>query len=182
MDIACGETNQGALILNPPLNRESVEPGTTTYAYSGKKLNSTSNTLFDCLENWDYWANTLVPNVAQALYDAGLDYDSIMEMFDGQYADAWCEAMYNESGNFKYIQNGGGDWLKWLHGSRTSHRHWWISTSMNYYDAKWSCGAFNSHRVRIFTDKKRNSDLNDPDIITIKPTSDTFIKIANLEG
>jgi len=30
----------------------------------------------------------------------------------------------------------------WLQGARTSHRHWWLKTSMDYYDARWTCGDF----------------------------------------
>ena len=179
MDIAAGNTNQGALVLDPPLDRNSLEPGTTTYAFSGKST-TTSNTLWDCLENWAYWSETVVPAVAKALYEAGLTYDNIIDMFDKQYAEAWPEAMYNQSGYFKYIESGGSDWLAWLQGSRTSHRHWWISTSMNYYDAKWSCGSFNEHRIRIFADKAINPAGTD--IITIKPSSDTFFKVAQQEG
>lgn len=179
MDIALGNTNQGALVLDPPLTRQSFEPGTTTYAFSGKSA-TTSNVLWDCLEGWEYWSETVVPNVAQALYEAGLTYDNIIKMFDEEYAEAWSETMYNQSGYYKYIENGGSDWLAWLQGSRTSHRHWWISTSMNYYDAKWSCGSFNEHRVRLFVDKQINPVGTD--IITIKPTANTFFKIAQQEG
>ena len=179
MDIALGNTNQGQLIFNPPIDRNSYEPGTTTYAFSGRSQ-KTSNVLWDCLENWNYWSDTIVPDVAQALYTAGLTYDNIVEMFDEQYAERWPETMYNESGYFKYIENGGSDWLPWLQGSRTSHRHWWISTSMNYYDAKWSCGSFNEHRIRIFADKEINPAGTD--IVTITPTSHTFFKFAIAEG
>lgn len=179
MDIALGNTNQGALVLNPPMDRNTMEPGTTTYAFSGRS-STTSNVLWDCLEAWDHWSNIIVPNVAQALYEAGLNYDNIIKMFDEQYAEAWSESMYNKSGMFKYIESGGSDWLPWLQGSRTSHRHWWISTSMNYYDAKWSCGSFNQHRVRLFADKAINPVGTD--IVTIKPTSNTFFKIAQQEG
>ena len=179
MDIALGNTNQGALVLNPPMDRSTLEPGTTTYAYSGRST-TTSNVLWDCLEAWTYWSETIVPAVAQALYAAGLNYDNIIQMFDDEYAEAWSESMYNQSGYFKYVENGGADWLAWLQGSRASHRHWWISTSMNYYDAKWSCGSFNEHRIRIFADKAINA--TGTDIVTIKPTSDTFFKIAQQEG
>lgn len=179
MDIALGNTNQGALVLNPPMTRNSFEPGTTTYAFSGKS-ETTSNVLWDCLESWTYWSETVVPIVAQALYNAGLNYNNIIKMFDEEYAEAWSESMYNQSGYFKYVENGGVDWLAWLQGSRESHRHWWISTSMNYYDAKWSCGSFNEHRIRIFADKAINPVGTD--IVTIKPTSDTFFKIAQQEG
>ena len=179
MDIALGNTNQGALILNPPMTRNTMEPGTTTYAYSGKST-TTSNVLWDCLEAWEYWSDTIVPNVAKSLYNAGLSYNNVIKMFDDEYANAWSESMYNNSGYFKYIESGGADWLAWLQGSRASHRHWWISTSMNYYDAKWSCGSFDEHRIRIFADKAINPVGTD--IVTIKPTSDTFFKIAQQEG
>lgn len=179
MDIALGNTNQGALVLNPPLTRDSVIPGTSTKAFSGRG-ESTSNFMWDCLEAWDYWINTLVPEVAGALYDAGLTYDNVSKMFDENYSDKWAESLYNEAGFFKYIRNGGGDYLPWLQGSRESHRHWWLSTSMNYYDAKWSCGTFKDRRVVLFVDKGISSEGTD--LLTIKPTSSTFFELSASGG
>lgn len=179
MDIALGNTNQGALVLNPPLTRDSVIPGTSTKAFSGRG-ESTSNFMWDCLEAWDYWANTLVPEVAEALYNAGLTYDNVSKMFDENYSDKWAESLYNEAGFFKYIKNGGGDYLPWLQGSRASHRHWWLSTSMNYYDAKWSCGTFKDRRVVLFVDK--GSSATGTDLLIIKPTANTFFEITASGG
>jgi len=178
MDIALGNTNQGQLAFDPPMTRDSLIPGTSNYAFSGRS-STTSNVLWDCLEAWDYWANTIVPKVAKALYKAGLTYDNITKMFDEEYVDKWSETIYNESGYFKYIENGGGGWLAWLQGSRTSHRHWWLSTSMNYYDAKWSCGEFEEHRIALFADKVAHES---GDIVTIKPTSNTFFKFTQNDG
>lgn len=179
MDIAMGNTNQGRLVLNPPLTRSSVIPGTSTKAFSGRG-DSTSNFLWDCLEAWDYWSKTLVPEVAEALYNAGLTYENASKMFDEEYSDKWSESMYNEAGYFKYIQNGGEDYLPWLQGSRASHRHWWLSTSMNYYDAMWSCGTFKSRRVVLFVDK----GLSQPgtDILSIKATSNTYFELTSSGG
>lgn len=179
MDIALGNTNQGALVLNPPLSRDSVIPGTSTKAFSGRS-ESTSNFMWDCLEAWDYWSNTLVPEVAEALYNAGLSYENVAKMFDENYSDKWAESLYNEAGFFKYIKNGGGDYLPWLQGSRASHRHWWLSTSMNYYDAKWSCGTFKNRRIVLFVDKGISS--SGTDIVTIKPTSSTYFEITASGG
>ena len=179
MDIALGNTNQGALVLNPPLTRDSVIPGTSTKAFSGRGA-STSNFMWDCLEAWDYWTDTLVPQVAEALYAAGLDYDNVINMFDGNYSDKWAESLYNEAGFFKYIKNGGGEYLPWLQGARTSHRHWWLSTSMNYYDAKWACGTFKEKRVVLFVEKGISSQGTD--ILTIKPTSHTFFELTANTG
>ena len=179
MDIAMGNTNQGSLVLNPPLTRTSFIPGTSTYAFSGRGA-STSNFLWDCLEAWDYWANTLVPEVAEALYNAGLTYEEASQMFDEEYSNKWAESLYNEAGFFKYIKNGGGEYLPWLQGSRMSHRHWWLSTSMNYYDAKWSCGTFKDRRVVLFVEK--GISQQGTDILTIKPTANTFFELMSNTG
>lgn len=180
VDIATGNKNTGGNAFDPPMTRDTRLPGdNTTWAFSGRS-ETTSNVLWDCLEAWDYWKDTVVPTVAQALYKAGLTYDKITEMFDKQYAEKWSETMYNESGYFKYIQYGGKDWLEWLQGSRTSHRHWWISTSMNYYDAKWSCGSFNDHRVYLGVDKVKHPVGTD--LVTIKPTTDTYFKFTQGDG
>lgn len=179
MDIALGNINQGLLVLLPPMTRDSMIPGTQNYAFSGRTA-TTSNVLWDCLEDWDYWMNTIVPKVSQALYKAGLNYDNITKMFDEDYVEKWSETIYNDSGYFKYIENGGSEWLAWLQGARTSHRHWWLSTSMNYYDAKWSCGEFNEHRISLFADKGENPVGTD--IVTIKPTSQTFFKFTQNDG
>lgn len=179
MDIALGNTNQGMLVFMPPMNRDTLIPGTQIYAYSGKS-STTSNVLWDCLEAWEYWSDIIVPKVANALYKAGLSYTAVSKLFDDEYVSKWSETIYNNSGYFKYIENGGNEWLAWLQGARTSHRHWWLSTSMNYYDSKWSCGEFNEHRIALFADKARTSAGTD--IVSITPTSDTFFKFTQNDG
>jgi hypothetical protein len=122
MDIALGNKNDGGIAFEPPIDRNTKLPGSvTTYAISGRSANNdgtiaTSNWLFDALEAWGYWMNTIVPEVADALYTAGLTYDNVTAMFDNEYAAKWCEIMYNESGFFKYVESGNGDptWLSWL--------------------------------------------------------------------
>lgn len=122
MDIALGNKNDGGIAYDPPIDRNTKLPGSvTTYAFSGRSDNqngtrATSNWLWDALEAWPYWANTVVPKVADALYNAGLSYDNVSKMFDDDYAAKWCEIMYNESGYFKYVESGKGDptWLSWL--------------------------------------------------------------------
>jgi hypothetical protein len=181
MDIALGNTNQGMLVFTPPMTRNTLIPGTSNYAFSGRTVGGTSNVLWDCLEAWDKWSDEIVPKVAKALYKGGLSYTAASKIFDSDYVEKWSETIYNESGYYKYILNGGSSWLAWLQGARTSHRHWWLSTSMNYYDAKWSCGEFEQHRIPFFADKS-SKDASDPnvvhDVITIKPTSNTFFKLT----
>jgi len=69
-------------------------------------------------------------------------------MFDDEYVEKWSETLYNESGHYKYIDAAQDPkWRLYLNGARTSHRHWWLSKSMNFYDAKWTCGNFKSHAI-----------------------------------
>lgn len=181
MDIALGNKNDGGIAYNPPIDRNTKLPGSiTTYAISGRSADSngnivTSNWLWDALEAWPYWANTIVPKTADALHEAGLSYNNVSEMFDENYANAWCETMYNKSGDFKYIQSRGTDneWLRWLQGARMTHRHWWLSTSMDYYDAKWFCGDYKNHSIYITANVSEGSNAK----INIIPNKSTYIVI-----
>lgn len=182
MDIALGNKNDGGIAYNPPIDRNTKLPGSiSTYAISGRSADVntgeivTSNWLFDALEAWPYWMNTLVPKVADALWSAGLRYNEISSMFDNEYAAKWCEVMYNESGFFKYIKSGKGDatWLSWLQGSRMTHRHWWLSNSMDYYDAKWFCGDYKNHFIYV----RANVTEGSHEYVRITPNKDTYIAV-----
>jgi hypothetical protein len=164
MDIALGNRNTGGIAFDPPIDRNTMMDSDTA-AISGKSRIDTnndkiadtmvSNWLFDALEAWSYWIETIVPKVADALYEAGLKYENVIDMLDNEYQNKWSESIYNESGLFKYVKNRqntddngnllpgfNDDWLAWLQGARTTHRHWWLKTSMDYYDAKWGVGEF----------------------------------------
>ena len=181
MDIALGNKNDGGIAYDPPIDRNTKLPGSvTTYAFSGRSDNqdgtrATSNWLWDALEAWPYWANTVVPKVADALYNAGLSYDNVSKMFDDDYAAKWCEIMYNESGYFKYVESGKGDptWLSWLQGSRMTHRHWWLSNSMDYYDAKWFCGDYKNHYIYLRANVTEGSNVN----ISITPNKSAYMSV-----
>ena len=181
MDIALGNKNDGGIAYDPPIDRNTKLPGSvTTYAYSGRSADEqgnivTSNWLWDALEAWPEWINKIVPTVADALYAAGLRYENVSSMFDDNYAAKWCEIMYNASGHFKYVDSNGGDtsWLKWLQGSRMTHRHWWLSNSMDYYDAKWFCGDYKNHFIYIRANVTEGSNQ----VISITPTKNTYMTI-----
>ena len=191
MDIALGNRNTGGIAFNPPIDRNTMMD-TTTGAISGKSVIDTnndeipdttvSNWLFDALEAWPYWMNTIVPKVADAMYKQGLTYTNVINTLDGKYQDAWCETIYNETGNFKYVVNrqnvdsngnilpGYDDsWLSWLQGARTTHRHWWLKTSMDYYDAKWGVGEFMEKNMYIGCEMH-----NVQGYINVVPTSSTY--------
>ena len=182
MDIALGNKNDGGIAFDPPIDRNTKLPGSNgTYAISGRNADSngvivTSNWLFDALEAWDEWMSDIVPTVADALYSAGLTYDNITKMFDDNYAAKWCELMYNASGYFKYVESGEGDdtWLSWLQGSRMTHRHWWLSNSMDYYDAKWFCGDYKSHYIYLRANVSAGADQH----VKITPNKQRYMSVT----
>ena len=195
MDIALGNRNTGGIAFDPPITRLTMMDENTA-AISGRARIDTnnddiadtwvSNWLFDALEAWDYFMDTIVKQTADALYSAGLTYADSIQMFDHNYQDAWCERIYNYSGNYKYVVNrqntddygriteGYNDtWLDWLQGARTTHRHWWLKSSMDYYDAKWGVGEFTKKRVYLACEMhSRNGTIN------IMPTADTYFSFT----
>jgi len=94
MDIALGNRNTGGIAFNPPIDRNTMMDADTA-AISGKSRIDTdndkiadttvSNWLFDALEAWPYWMETIVPKVADALYEAGLKYENVINMLDNEY-------------------------------------------------------------------------------------------------
>lgn len=174
IDIAMGNRNDGGIAFDPPVDRNTrLGNG---YAISGRSA-TTSNFLWDSLEGSNEWANVIVPKVAQALFTAGLTYENCREMFDEEYAEKWSEVLYNKSGYYKYITRGGGSqmYLNWLQGARMLHRHWWLSSSMNYYDAKWGAGSFNDSRIDLFAGHQGAEGTEE--YVTIYPTSNTYFKM-----
>lgn len=180
MDVALGCANNGVIAYDPPITRDTLRAGVEgSYIYAGRSGNQ-SNVLWDCLESWDYWMTILVPEVAQALYEAGLSYNNAIKMFDEEYVAKWSETLYNESGHYKYIDAAAGNkYRQYLNGARTSHRHWWLSKSMNYFDAKWSCGDFEKHNIwfRLGKSSYSGNDESLKHYIKIYPTQNTFFEV-----
>ena len=178
MDIALGNMNTGGIAFEPPVDRDTTfKTDRNTYAYSGRTA-TTSNWIWDAFEGWRYWMEQIVPAVAQALYEAGLTYKNVSKMFDEEYQDKWCEILYNESMSYKYIKSRGTatTWLAWLQGARTTHRHWWLSTSMNYWDSKWNCGDYKNHKITIFANHEISKAGKQ--YITIKTNGSTYLSMV----
>ena len=184
MDIGLGKQNNGNIAYEPPMDRNTMDPDGLVTAFSGRSYESkggkvkTSNWLWDALEDWDYWSQTIVPKVAQALWTAGLKYSEIISVFDEDYSNKWCETFYNESGHYKYIEVANDlSWLPWLQGTGVNYRHWWINMSMNYYDAKWNCGDFKNHNIYI----SANYTGKEGEKITIVPNAKTFFNFVRTD-
>lgn len=179
MDVALGCQNNGGIAYDPPIDRSTPGAGIGIGAFSG--INST---LWNNLENWDYWMRTIVPSVAQALYEAGMTYENMVDMFDNDYSTMWPEYIYNKSGEYKYIYSGVKSsyiepkYLPWMQGSRITHRHWWLSTSMDYWYSKFGRGAFTADHIKIDTNIPPNLGIK----VKIKPSQKGFFAYFFQQG
>lgn len=143
-DTVLGVRNDGLLIYPPTITRQSLDDTYTTevYAYAGH-----DSTLWNLLEA-DSEFMQIVSIVDNALYQAGLRYTDVINMFDTQQSKKWCERIYNQDAQYKYIGpyvNNGVDNLYMLQGSREAHRKWWLSRRFNLLDSEYVSGAYKSN-------------------------------------
>lgn len=145
-DTILGVRNDGVLAFPPTIDRQSEDRTTTTegvYAYAGH-----DNKLWNlCEEDPEFKA--IVRVVYGALYEAGLNYQNCIDIFDAKQSMAWCERIFNLDADYKYLTpyRSGTNNLAMLQGSRSSHRRWWLSQRFALYDAKFVAGEY---RDRMF--------------------------------
>lgn len=140
-DTINGLRNNGVLVFDPTIDRQSLDPetGGLAYAYAGH-----DSVLWNMLEGDEEFMQ-LVKDVDNALYATGLSYDRVIEVFNDQQADKWNERVYNQDAQYKYIgpyTNSSLNNLEMLQGKRQSHRMWWLSRRFSLYDAKFVSGDF----------------------------------------
>lgn len=142
--------NDGLLIYPPTIDRQTLDTSFSTevYAYAGH-----DSRLWNMLEG-DTEFMRIVQEVDQALYTAGLSYANVLKMFDDEQSSKWCERIYNQDAQYKYISpytDRGINNLFMLQGSRQSHRRWWLSERFALLDAKWVSGEYkaNSFEVKL---------------------------------
>ncbi len=145
-DTVLGLDNDGLLKYYWDIDRQTKIEGTDVYCYAAH-----DSALWNLLEGCDEFME-LVPTVDQALYnarkgteDVGISYSNVIKMFNTKQAGQWCERVYNEDSNYKYInpfKNNSVNHLGKLQGSRSAHRAWWIQNRWNLFDGKWMTGDF----------------------------------------
>lgn len=159
VDMQCGLQQTGECNIEPTSTRDTLAPGKTdAYAFSGRFIvdNSMKSSWF-----WDALTGNealeIEPNeyflqdvkaMDDALYKAGWKYAQMTKIQDEEYIDAWSNALYNESSVSKYLAFND---LASLQGDRTPHRHWFLRTSYDYFDALNVCGEYTSKLISIRT-------------------------------
>lgn len=140
-DTINGLRNNGVLVFDPTIDRQSLDPetGGLAYAYAGH-----DSVLWNMLEG-DAEFMQIVKDVDNALYANGLSYDRVIQVFNEQQADQWNERVYNQDAQYKYISpytDSSLNNLEMLQGKRQSHRMWWLSRRFSLYDSKFVSGDF----------------------------------------
>ena len=96
-----------------------------------------------------------VPEVDNALFSGGLKYDNVLKYFNTNQSDKWCERVYNEDAEYKYIApyvNGSVNTLFMMHGSRKAHRTWWLSKRFQLMDAKFNNDNYRGKFIHLKLD------------------------------
>ena len=151
VDMQCGLQQTGECNIEPTSDRNTMAPGSTTaFAFSGRMYVGDvlkSSWLWDAMEGSERFMAD-VKTMDSALYQAGWTYTQMSKMHDEEYVDAWSNALYNESSVSKYLAYND---LPALQGDRTPHRHWFLRTSYDYFDAVNVCGEYTSKLISIRT-------------------------------
>lgn len=151
VDMQCGLQQTGECNIVPTSDRSTLAPGSTiAYAFSGRMIvggQLKSSWLWDALEGSTRFMQD-VKTMDDALYKAGWTYTAMTKIQDEEYIQAWSNALYNESSVAKYLAYND---LPALQGDRTPHRHWFLRTSYDYFDALHVCGEYTSKLISIRT-------------------------------
>lgn len=174
-DCVFGLRNNGELAFDYTLNRETIDPAYEGWTeeeleaadIDGRAMMGHQSTLWNNLER-DKEFMRMVMALDDAMHSCGLKYEDMLKVFDEEQTDRWCERIYNANERYKYIQpfNGTSDTgikvnnLFMLQGNRKSHRHWWLSNHMEYYDAKWISGDYKSKIMEMKADGEKGKMIH----------------------
>lgn len=146
-DTILGLRNDGLLKFGPTITRQSLDPSDpTSYCYAGH--DSVLWNMFEADEEF----MAIVKQVDKSLYNAGLTYGNMIDMFNNKQSGKWGERLFNIDEQYKYLdvwnttQN---NQLEKLQGSRESHREWWISKRFGMYDEMNLIGSYVDNNVEI---------------------------------
>ncbi len=153
-DTIFGINNEGALVFD--YYHEDTDKLGNSYVFNGQQS-----------VLWNNFRECFADRIQQTykdLRDSGkLTYEKIIDRFVHRGSDAWCENVYNEDANYKYISiinepdNTGKEWgtsqLYQVRGSGKNHLEYFVKNRLNYCDSKWNVGGYKTNYIfmRIYT-------------------------------
>lgn len=186
-DTILGVRNDGHLVFNWDFDRTTYDstPGGNSYAYTG--INAV---LWNNLSTNERFMN-MVKDIDNKMSSTGLlDANTVINYFNEKQEGSWCERMYNAQEDIKYLSTFKENftrttYLEFMHGTRHSHRTWWISNRWNLYNSLWVSGEYAARSIWF---KAPSPDTNVPSKSNRVPfvciTSDskfTYTVIKNLD-
>ena len=145
-DTINGVRNDGLLKYDPFIDRQSKDAELNDYCYAGH-----DSVLWNNFEADDE-CMAMVREVDAALQQGGLTYDKVLKVFNDDFSSKWCERVYNQDAEYKYIApytDKGLNYLSSLQGSRKAHREWWLSQRFSLLDAKYVDGDFRADVIQM---------------------------------
>ena len=144
-DTINGVINTGALAAPYDTDRNTIGSD-GSYIFAGHE-----SSLWNMLEA-DSEFMEVVRKVDAALFVAGLKYADVIDMFDVQQAGKWCERVYNQDAQYKYVGpyvNSGINNLFMLQGSRSAHRKWWLKKRFDLFDSMFVSGDYKNKVIEF---------------------------------
>lgn len=188
-DTILGVRNDGYLAYDWQITRESYDFSIGAYCYAGF-----GSVLWNLLEQDDDFMDK-VKTVATAMVQSNvLTYDIALDMFNNKQAGIWSERLYNNSEMYKYIgtfndlDNRGtasynpytnAKYLPFLHGSRASHRDWWLRHRFDLFDAKWGAGEYADAFIQVYYNITA-SPSNARNLFTMKAASKFYFTVQDV--
>lgn len=153
-DTIFGINNEGALVFD--YYHEDTDKLGSSYVFNGQQS-----------VLWNNFRECFADRIQQTykdLRDSGkLTYEKIIDRFVHRGSDAWCENVYNEDANYKYIsiinepdptgKTWGTSQLYQVRGSGKNHLEYFVKNRLNYCDSKWNVGDYRTNYIfmRIYT-------------------------------
>ena len=166
-DTILGVRNDGYLIYNWDIDRNSFDASLPGYSFAGSQ-----SVLWNNLE-MDEEFMALVQTIDNAMNEQGLlSADAVLTWLNERQEASWCERLYNEQEKVKYLSTVKKDfttdkYLGFMHGTRHSHRNWWVNHRWELYDAKWSSGMYSKKQMSfIYTLQASSNSPKDMMIVT----------------
>lgn len=133
-DSAIGIDNEGALKFGYELEDTDFINGAQVY-------NGQESVLYNNIRL--AFADELAEMYHDLRVGGTFSYGEIERRFE-EHQKVWGEAIYNEDARFKYIDplvnDGNGEYLKMLQGSKAEQRKWWLYNRFRYLDSKYNAG------------------------------------------
>ena len=160
-DTALGINNEGSLVFDYNLeDTDHLSGGANVY-------NGQDSVVWNNLR--DAFGRELAAMYRELRSDGEISYEKLEQMFEN-HQGKWPEAIFNEDAWFKYIdpliEDGTGDYLPMLQGSKAEQRKWWLYNRFRYMDSKYNAGSALTDYIQLRAYSKAN--------ITITPYADVY--------